>query len=307
MILSVCLSPSIDINMELDSLNVGRLNIVKGKSITYSGKGINVAFGVSRLGKAGLLTGFMYDENGTLFKQVLSKEKITSKFVWNPGRIRENYKIIDNRAMLTEINDVSSPVSPQNQKKLIDMVKTLSEKSNVCVISGSLPQGVDNDYYKRLFEAVNPKNIKIADASGGRLKSALDAGVDLVKPNKEELSALLNTEFESRAELLEGAKALTRMGAKNVLLSMGKDGAIITNGVESYFCKSVNVAVNSTVGAGDAMVSGAAVAMEEGKSLKEILLSGVAAGTAKIAMYGNMSFTKEKYDDIMNYIVAEEV
>ena len=92
-----------------------------------------------------------------------------------------------------------------------------------------------------------------------------------------------------------------------MLLSLGKQGAVITDGTRSYYCKSMNVAVNSTVGAGDGMVAAAAVALEQGAPLSELLRAGVAAGTATVMTTGTVSFTKEKYNEVMANLHVTEL
>ena len=129
--------------------------------------------------------------------------------------------------------------------------------------------------------------------------SALNEGVDLVKPNLEELENTLGRRIISQEDMLEGCYDLLDRGAKCVMLSLGKQGAIITNGTDSYYCKSINVAVNSTVGAGESMVAAAAVMMEQDAPLEEILRAGVAAGTATIMTVGRTFLTKEKYDAVI--------
>ena len=111
MILTVCLSPCTDITIELDSLNIGRTNIVKSKTLSFTGKALNVAIGVARLGGEPYATGLMYNENGYMFENALDKEGVPFTFVWNKGRVRENYKFIDHKSMLTEVNDVGEEVS----------------------------------------------------------------------------------------------------------------------------------------------------------------------------------------------------
>ena len=105
MILTVCPNPSIDCTIELDNLNVGMLNRIDNKLETYSGKALNVAIGVSRLGEKCLTTGFMFENHKRMFEHVLDNEKVEHHFVYNKGNARTNYKIIDKRSMLTEIND----------------------------------------------------------------------------------------------------------------------------------------------------------------------------------------------------------
>ena len=306
MILTVCLNPCTDVTIEVNSLNVGKLNHVKNKTLTFTGKALNVAIGVARLRGQSHATGFMYNENGSLFEQALDREGVPSVFIWNRGRVRENYKFIDNKSMLTEVNDVGEPIAENKQSELIDLVANLSRSSSVVVISGSLPRGVESDYYIKLFNAVPDGKLKVADCDGPRLLAALTAGMDLVKPNKDELQNTLGQEFRSRDELLKGCYSLIDKGAKRVLLSLGKRGAIITDGSKNYYCRSINVAVNSTVGAGDGMLAAASMLMEQGADLKDVLRAGVAAGTATVTTFGQISFTKEKYDEIFANLTVEE-
>ena len=306
MILTVCMSPSIDVTIELDSLNVGKFNVVKSKTLSFTGKAINVAIGVARLGAEVRTTGFMYNESGAMFERALDMEGVPFSFVWNSGRVRENYKCIDKRSMLTEINDVGESVAADKLVELMQMIRGFSAHSDVTVISGGLPRGVDASYYREIFRAVDPKSLRIADTEGAKLFSALEAGIDLVKPNVEELEETLGQEFHDRADMLSGCQELMDRGAKAVLLSLGRDGAIITNGTKNYYCKSINVAVNSTVGAGDGMVAAAAVMMQQGADLPDILRAGVAAGTAAVTTFGTISFTKAKYEEVFSNLTVTE-
>jgi fructose-1-phosphate kinase PfkB-like protein len=128
--------------------------------------------------------------------------------------------------------------------------------------------------------------------------SAMQEGVDLVKPNLEELEHTLGRKISDKAEMIAACYELLDRGAKRVLLSLGKQGAVITDGGDVYYCKSINVAMNSTVGAGDAMVAASAVQLQQGAGLEEILRAGVAAGTATVMTVGQISFEKEKYDEV---------
>ena len=306
MILTVCMSPSVDVTIELDSLNVGKVNVVKSKTLSFTGKALNVAIGVARLGADAFATGFMYNENGNMFEQALDKEGVPFSFVWNNGRVRENYKCIDKKSMLTEINDVGGQVSEEKLVDLLQMIRSTSMRADVTVISGGLPRGVGAEYYRELFRAVDSRSLRIADTEVTKLFAALEAEIDLVKPNIDELEQTLGREFTDKSEILSGCRELLDRGAKAVLLSLGKDGAIITNGTKNYYCKSINVAVNSTVGAGDGMVAAAATMMQRGADLSDILRAGVAAGTATVTTFGTISFTKNKYDEIFDGLTVTE-
>lgn len=302
MILTVCLSPSIDVTVELDALEVGKTNVAKRKRIRAAGKALNVANIVSRLGGEAYTTGFMYEKNSEMFEEMLQKNGVKHSFVQNPGRVRENYKFIDRRSMLTEVNDIGGEVTLENKLRLIDKVKELSKSSEVVVLSGGIPRGLDESYYADILKAVAPNAIKVVDATGNKLQAALKVGVDLVKPNLDELENTIGRQVTTREEILEGCRELISKGAKAVLLSMGKDGAILTNGTRSYYCKTKNVAVNSTVGAGDSMLAGAVISMVKGASMPEILRAGVAAGTAAVTTFDESEFPIEKYYEIYNFL-----
>ena len=305
--LTVCMSPCTDLTIEVDSLNVGKTNVVKSRSFALGGKGINVAVGIKRLGGDVYTTGVMYQENGHLFEEALHREEIPFTFVWNKGRARENLKIIDGRAMMTEINDVGAAVEEETTEAVLRQVEMLSAKSNVTVLSGGLPRGLDEGYYGLLAKAVNQRSLKIVDAVGQRMFSALNVGVDLVKPNLEELENAIGKQIESKEDMLAGCYELLDRGAKRVMLSLGKQGAVITDGRLTYYGKSLNVAVNSTVGAGDSMVAAAALQLEQDADLYDILRHGVAAGTARVMSMSRLSFTKEKYEEVLNNLIISEI
>lgn len=298
MILTVGMSPCVDVTVRLKNFALGKTNVAGEKIVTYAGKANNVALGVSRLGGAAFVTGFMYNENGSLFEKALDKEGIPFSFIWNPGRVRENYKFIDGKGVLTEVNEEGREVAGEKLRDLLDFVRVQAAKSEAAVISGGAPKGTPASFYKDLVTAAKGAKIVAADTYGDRLKAALEAGVDLIKPNLDELSATLGGEFSARNEQLAGARALAKAGAKHVLLSLGGEGSILTDGEETYYAEGVRVAVESTVGAGDAMLAAATKSLAEGLPLAEILRRAAAAGTASVTERSDPSFKKETYDKI---------
>lgn len=298
MILTVGMSPCVDVTVRLNKFALGKTNVAEEKIVTYAGKANNVALGVSRLGGAAFVTGFMYNENGSLFEKALDKEGIPFSFIWNPGRVRENYKFIDGKGVLTEVNEEGREVAGEKLRDLLDFVRVQAAKSEAAVISGGAPKGTPASFYKDLVTAAKGAKIVAADTYGDRLKAALEAGVDLIKPNLDELSATLGGDFSARNEQLAGARALAKAGAKHVLLSLGGEGSILTDGEETYYAEGVRVAVESTVGAGDAMLAAATKSLAEGLPLAEILRRAAAAGTASVTERNDPSFKKETYDKI---------
>ena len=296
-----------DCTIELDNLNVGMLNRISNKVETYSGKALNVAMGVARLKEKSFATGFMFENNGKMFEQTLEREGVAHKFVWNKGSVRVNYKIIDKRSMLTEINDKGDEVSEEKQRELIDLVKVLAKDCDIAVMSGSLPKCVNAEFYGEVLKNVPASVKKVVDTEKANLEFAVKENLYMVKPNLRELENIAGDTLSTKYDILKASYALLNKGVKMVMVSLGSEGAILTDGIKSFYCKSANVAVNSTVGAGDSMLASACVQIEKGADMEELLRCSVAAGTAAITTSGTHLFYKDKYEEIYNKIYVEPI
>ena len=187
------------------------------------------------------------------------------------------------------------------------MVKDLSKNANIAVISGSVPRGVEPEFYYQAIKDI-PDNVKIVvDAEKANLASALKRSLYLIKPNLTELEEYVGSSLNSKKEIISATKVFLDKGVENVIVSLGADGAILTDGTNSYFCRSASVAVNSTVGAGDSMVAATCVMTERGAGKEEILRCAVAAGTASIMTPGTNLFYKDKYDEIYKRLRVEKI
>ena len=308
MILTVCPNPSIDCTIELESLNVGMLNRIQGKVETYSGKALNVAIGVSRLGENCTATGFMFANQKRTFEHVLTGEGIKCDFVECAGDTRVNYKIIDKRSMLTEINDVGAEVIQEKQAELILKARSLSVDADIVVMSGSLPKGVEPEFYGEVIKNL-PERVKVVvDTEKINMLSALSAReLFMVKPNVKELENFSGETVRSFKDVVKASKAYLDKGVKYVLASLGTEGAVLTDGKDNFYCKSASVAVNSTVGAGDSMVAAACVGIYNGVPMREILKEAVAAGTAAVTTSGTNLFYKDKYKEIYSKLQTERI
>ncbi len=308
MILTICPNPSIDCTIELDSLNVGMLNKIDSKVETYSGKALNVAIGVSRLGEKSYATGFMFENHGRMFEHVLDKEQVEHNFVYNAGNARVNYKIIDKRSMLTEINDRGETVARDKQEELVKRVEQLSKSCEIAVMSGSLPKGVKPNFYAEVLSVI-PKDVKvIVDTEKANMLAAIGSReIFMAKPNLRELESFAGESVVDLKDMVRAAQKYIDLGVKNVLVSLGADGAILTDGKESYFCKSASVAVNSTVGAGDSMVAAACVGLTKNVPMHELLKMSVAAGTASVTTSGTNLFYYDKYKEIYTKIYSQKM
>lgn len=305
MILTVCPNPCIDYTIEVENLNVGRLTRIDNKIKNYAGKACNTAIGAARLGLDVVASGFTFDQDREAFHNYLENEGVKCNFVLNEGSLRVNFKIIDGKSMLTELNDSGQEVTQEKQEELLDLIKSVQEDISATVISGSLPKGGKSSYYYDLVKAAKGK--VVVDCEKDNLKKAISAGVYMVKPNLYELESFNKDSYKSYDEMLKGCRKLIDAGAENVLLSLGTQGAVLTDGVNSYYCRSENVAVNSTVGAGDSMIAAACYCVEKGAYGEELLRSAVAAGTASVTTPGTSLFTKKKYLEIYKKLKVSKI
>ena len=196
----------------------------------------------------------------------------------------------------------------EKQAELIVKAKNLASGADIAVISGSLPKGIKSDFYGEVVKNL-PERVKIVvDAERVNTLSAINAGeLFMVKPNVKELENFSGLKVRKLADVVTAAKTYFERGVKYVIASLGTEGAVLTDGTESYYCKSASVAVNSTVGAGDSMVAAACVAVYNGVPMREILKEAVAAGTAAVTTSGTNLFYKDKYKEIYSKLQTERI
>ncbi len=306
MIFAVCPNPAIDITILTDSFKLFELNRALGQAVSLSGKGINVARAAGILGGKSTVAGIMFCDDLALYEAELKSQDIDHKFIPEKGAVRRNYKIIDAEGRLTEINLPSPAVSASSAAGLLSLIREQSGRSKVTVISGSLPVGLDDQFYGRMSEAVSPMAKKIIDADGERLKHALKAGAELVKPNLYELELFAGERLVSRTEILQAAGGLLDAGAKAALVSLGREGAIYTDGINACYADGLDVPIRSTVGAGDSMVAACAVAMEQGRDCTEMLTDAVAAGAAQVMSGITGIFDAEMFERLRKKVTVHK-
>ena len=301
MIVTVTMNPAVDKTVEIDTFQYRGLNRARRTELDAGGKGINVSKTICELGGQSVATGFLGGHNGQFIERALEQYGITTDFVWVPGETRTNTKIVEKDGTLTELNEPGFLVSTENiaalKKKLIDY----ANEETMFVFAGSIPRGVSKDIYKELICAVKGKGAYVLlDADGEVLRNALEAKPNVVKPNKMELIGLLglkeNADIE---ELVSGAKSIQKKGIENVVVSLGKEGAIFLMGNDSIVCDSLPVKVSSCVGAGDAMVAAFAYAWEKGLEQEETIRLCMATSAGAVTTNGTKPPSKEVVQELM--------
>lgn len=309
MITTISLNPSIDRTVNLERFTPGGLNRVVSSHSVAAGKGINVALAAAALGMDAECIGFMYREGSKLFEKRLMMNSAAYNFVWCEGSVRTNIKIFDQSTQtITEINEPGVQVSENDLKRMSELVTLHAENSDYLVMAGSLPPGCPKDYYRTLIQSVEGLGCRcVLDADGEALRFGLEAQPFMIKPNRFELETMSGRELKTLAEIRDAAMKYIAMGVSVVAVSLGAEGALITDGDETLYAPVLNIDVRSTVGAGDSMVAGMVCGCMGDNSLEDTFRMGVACATARCMTEGNKVVDKRIYKALLDMVQIERL
>lgn len=280
MIYTVTLSPSIDYVIKLEHLNIGHVNRVNNEQVYPGGKGINVSRILKTLGHDNIATGFVSNFTGDFITNSLSDLNIKSDFIkLANGFTRINVKIKGDEE--TEINGGGPHINDEDLKELFNKLSKLKE-GDILILAGSIPSTLNENLYEKVMEHVKENNVKVVvDATKNLLVNVLKYSPFLIKPNNHELEEIFNVRLKNIEDVMTYGKKLQTMGARNVLVSRGKDGAIlITEDKEVFISDVPKGEVINSVGAGDSMVAGFISGYINENSYEEALRWGAASGSA---------------------------
>lgn len=288
-IATVTLNPAIDRTVSIPNFKAGQVNRVEREQSDAGGKGVNVASVLADYGFSMVVTGFLGTENSYIFEQLFAQKKIGDRFVRIAGRTRTGIKIIDEiHQETTDLNFPGQAPTPADVESLFQIVEELAAACPWFVLAGSIPAGVSSSIYRDLVEIIRAKGRAVAlDTSGESLHQALSAMPTLIKPNLDELRELTGQPLDTQVKVVEAAQRLLRQGIQTVVISMGAQGAIFVEADEVVWAQPPKVAVVSTVGAGDAMVSGTVAGKTLGFSLAECARLATAFSVNAVSQVGS--------------------
>lgn len=309
MITTVTLNPCIDRMVTVEKFIYGGLNRIISSREDAAGKGINVAVALHQLGQKAFCIGFNYTERGYMISKLLDDLTIPYDFVEVEGAVRVNLKVFDlSQSVVTEINEGGHPVSLEHIQRLKGKVEVYAPASSMMVFSGSVPAGVPSYIYRELIErAKRHGTLCVLDAEGQLLLEGIKAQPYLIKPNLYELERATGKTLTTPSEIVRAARLFIEKGVRIVGVSMGSGGAMIIDENEAYYAHPIPVEVKGTAGAGDSMVAGFCLAIEEGAGLKDMLRYGVAAATASVIREGTLLCTREGFEAMLPRVVVEKV
>ena len=281
MIYTVTLNPAIDYFITLrDELIVDEVNRGTDELFKAGGKGLNVSKTLSLLGVHSKAVALLGGFTGAFIRDAFSDhENIEIVPVWIEGNNRINLKAMyDHKALC--INGTGPSVGEEDRKRILELFTGIKEGDTV-VVSGSMMPGLDENLIIGMADIIHGRNASLViDMETIRPDTLRRCRPDLIKPNLYELGLILGTEQLDIDRAPGALDRLVRSGIGAVLLSLGKNGAMYVDANERLRLTHPDTTLVNKVGAGDAMLAAFLGMRESGKSIREALRYGGAAGNA---------------------------
>lgn len=315
MVYTVTLNPALDHVVCVSDLAAGKINKINRETVEVGGKGINVSVVLSEFEVKSKVLGFVAGFTGYEIERRLQARGIETDFVWlEKGMSRINIKLKDygtDAVLETELNSDGPDISDEALKQLFVKLGAI-EDGDILVLAGGVPHTVRNDIYAQILEYVSAKNIKVAvDAAGELLTGTLKFSPFLITPNLDELGEIFGERPSSREETIAYARHLQEMGARNVLVSMAGEGAVLLDeSGKTLYCRACQGKVRNSVGAGDAMLAGfLSGEMDNDTDMEYSLILGTASGGATVFSEGLASKAEiiDKMKELINNHAVTEM
>lgn len=295
MIYTVTFNPSLDYSIRIENFKTGVLNRTSYEEVRVGGKGVNVSIVLHDLGVENVALGFIAGFTGDQIESGMQQLGCTTSFIHLPhGFSRINVKLAGQEEDLTEMNGMGPAVSPEEYEQFMMRLRRMLKDGDTLVLSGSIPASMPQDTYDRILEEVDTDKIcVVVDTSSPLLRHTLPYHPFLIKPNLTELSELFGRSLTEYDDIVGCAKHLQEEGARNVLVSMGGEGAIlVTEEGQVFSAPAPDGDLVDTIGAGDSMVAGFLAGYMERGSMVDGFAKGIAAGSA--TAYKNGLATEEE-------------
>lgn len=281
---TVTLNPAIDLTVAVENFRPDAVHRVKWSQRHPGGKGVNVASFLADAGLSVAATGFLGQDNEKIFTDFFTRKKIEDSFVRLGGETRIGIKIVDPVTnCTTDLNFPGLKADAADQEKLLAEVEKLAKRSAYMVFSGSLPPEVQPEFYGKLCDVARTAGAKaVVDTSGKALNAAVSAKPSIIKPNIDELSDLAGHRLSGIEEALKFSGDLVKDGIETVIVSLGSEGSFFRNSSEVWFVAAPKIKVVSTVGAGDALLSGYLYSLSQGYAMEKAGKTATAFAAARI-------------------------
>lgn len=309
MIYTVTLNPAVDREMLVPQIQYDTVLRALDWHIDFGGKGFNVSRMLRALGARSCALGFVGGKSGEILHEGLNALDIQTDFVWVEGETRTNISIVTpDHAHYLKVNEPGPEISAGSQQEFLERMRALVRPDDWWVLAGSLPPGVADTLYAEMIRAIEAGGAHtILDTSGPALEHGSRAGAYLVKPNSFEAEKLTGIPVRDSRDAVRAARRMQEMGVAIVIISLGKDGALLVGPEESWLARSPEITESNPIGAGDSLVGGVVWALSTGLTLKEALCWGVACGAASASQAGTAVGGRDLVEKLFNQVAIEPV
>lgn len=278
MIYTLTLNPSIDYLVNVDDFTLGKVNRGISDNKFPGGKGINVSRVLKNFDIDSICLGFIGGFTGEFIDNFLKSTGVKTDFIKVSGDSRINVKIKSSKE--TELNGSGPKVNNDDLNKLFDKLEALNSE-DILVLAGNIQSSLPSNLYLKIQKLLEKKGVKvIVDTSGKPLLEAIQLKPFLIKPNNHEIEEIFNIKISNDDELIYYGKKLVHMGAENVIISLGGDGAILITENKVFRGNAPKGIVKNSVGAGDSLVAGFLSEYIKNKNIVNSFKMGIATGSA---------------------------
>jgi 1-phosphofructokinase family hexose kinase len=307
MIYTVTLNPAVDRELVVPAIEFDSVLRAVDWRVDCGGKGFNVSRQLMALGTPSIAVGFAGGRNGELLREGLHALGIQTDFVWVDGETRTNVSIVSQtQNHYVKANEPGPEIQAARQEALLEKIRSLAQPGDWWVLAGSLPPGVPEMSYAQIIANLKERHAKaILDTSGTALDHGCKASPHLVKPNAYEAQKLTGLPVNSPAEIAAAAAAILRMGPAHIVISLGKEGAMLLEEDQVWLARSPRIEERNPIGAGDSMVGGLVWGLHQNLGLREALRWGLACGAATASLSGTAVGTQALVETLLADVAIE--
>jgi 1-phosphofructokinase family hexose kinase len=297
-IYTLTLNPALDRELQVPAIAFGDVLRASASRVDPGGKGFNVSRALRALGTESVAVGLVGGFAGRMIAAGLSEAGIAVDFVEIHGETRTNVTIVDPERHL-KVNEAGPTVTDAEEARVVAKVRALARAGDWWVLSGSLPPGASPGLYAEIVRIVNAAGAKaLLDASGPALAQGCAAAPFLVKPNAAEAAELTGVSVEDEAGARAAALRVHAMGVANVLVSLGRRGAVLSAGRPAWVARPPRIEERNPIGAGDSMVAGLVWGLSRGLAMEEAVRWGVASGAAAASLDGTAFGGRDRVEEL---------
>lgn len=308
MILTVSCNPAIDKTYNTSNVMIGQVNRMRDLVSIPGGKAVNVTKVLRQFDAHVTSTGFIGGYTGEFIEEQLRDMGVNTSFTTIRGLTRSNMNIIGDDGYVTEILEPGPKILSFEREDFMDRFRELVKISEYVVLSGSLTEGLSEDFYAKLIKICNESGSKVfLDASGEPLKRGIEAVPYCIKPNRRELEYAVGKKLTTEAEIIQAAYEYVKNGISKVVVSMGDKGLLQITKTKVIKAVPPHIKKVNTVGCGDCVVAAMILGMIQGLEDEDIMKFAAGVSAANATTLESGMIPQDKMDQIIEDVVVVTV